>query len=236
VSGQGTVLLLHGAGGGAWQWRDWLPVLRAAGWRARAHDLRPARDGLAATTLDDYQHQVAGWLADCPPHTALVGASLGALLALRAAAAAPGRVLAAVLVNPVPPGGLPDRRCREGWPDVVPWSRELPLARTRASLPEADRDTVRWVHGQWRDESGQVMRALCAGYRDAPPPVPLLVLCSGADRTVPLAHCRATAAWARCETLELAEASHLGPLLGPQAPAVARQVTDWLDARLRTGP
>lgn len=50
-------LLLHGAGGGGWEWVIWDRVLRARGIAAVAPDLMPVAQGLAATTLADYREQ-----------------------------------------------------------------------------------------------------------------------------------------------------------------------------------
>jgi hypothetical protein len=50
-------LLLHGAGGGGWEWNAWRGVLAASGIEAVTPDLRPAAGGLARTTFDDYLAQ-----------------------------------------------------------------------------------------------------------------------------------------------------------------------------------
>jgi len=50
-------LLLHGAGGGGWEWVIWDRVLRARGATVAAPDLMPVAQGLAATTLADYREQ-----------------------------------------------------------------------------------------------------------------------------------------------------------------------------------
>ena len=55
------VLLVHGAGGGAWEYCLWMPVLRAAGWSPEAVELQPRAvetGGLAATRFEDYLEQV----------------------------------------------------------------------------------------------------------------------------------------------------------------------------------
>ena len=62
------------------------------------------RGDVAATHIEDYQAQVRAALAALPRPRVLVGASLGGLLAAMNAGAAD----ALVLVNPMPPRGLPD--------------------------------------------------------------------------------------------------------------------------------
>ena len=80
-----AVLLVHGAGGGGWEWNVWRGVLEAAGFQVAAPDLVPLRGDVAATRLQDYQAQVRAALAALPRPRVLVGASLGGLLALDAA-------------------------------------------------------------------------------------------------------------------------------------------------------
>ncbi|HEY4556436.1 MAG TPA: hypothetical protein VIG68_08390, partial [Lysobacter sp.] len=53
-----NLLLVHGAGGGGWEWAIWQRVFDARGWTSAAPDLQPAAAGLAATGLDDYLAQV----------------------------------------------------------------------------------------------------------------------------------------------------------------------------------
>ena len=77
-----AVLLVHGAGGGGWEWNVWRGVWEAAGFRVAAPDLVPVRGDVAATRLQDYQAQVSAALAALPRPRVLVGASLGGLLAL----------------------------------------------------------------------------------------------------------------------------------------------------------
>ena len=79
-----SALMIHGAGGGGWEWDVWRRVFLAAGWRVSTPDLRPAAAGLAATTLDDYEAQVHAWIHAASPDV-VVGASLGGLLALNVA-------------------------------------------------------------------------------------------------------------------------------------------------------
>src|SRR5688572_28720195 len=93
-----SALMVHGAGGGGWEWNVWARVFAAHGWRVEAPDLQPVAAGLAATRLRDYAAQVAGSLARLPLPRVVVGASLGGLLALRCAADAD----ALVLINPLP--------------------------------------------------------------------------------------------------------------------------------------
>lgn len=220
-------LLVHGAGGGGWEWNRWRGAFRVAGVAVDAPDLQPVREGLAATTFDDYLAQVRGALDALPRPRALVGASLGGLLALAAADAAD----ALVLVNPIPPPPWHARLPQRPWPVVVPWRRDARLAATRRALPDADDATALYAFRRWRDESGAVLRAAQAGIAVPAPACPVLCIASRLDEDVPPAITAALAeAWG-ASLLRTASPSHVGPLLGRGAAGVAAQAAAWLSAR-----
>ena len=222
-------LLIHGAGGGAWEWAVWHRVLAARGIEAAAVELVPGVGRCAGTRLQDYVEQVvvAARGADV-----LVGASLGGLLALAAAPARPRAAL--VLVNPLPPtpwaAALP---ARAAYPDVVPWGRDASLASTRRALPDADAATAQWAWRRWRDESGAVLNAARAGIEGPAPACPVLVLASELDDDVPptISVALATAYGASC--VMLPGASHVGPLLGRGASRAATFAAGWLETQRR---
>lgn len=219
-------LLIHGAGGGAWEWQRWLPALAADGLEAEAIELEPGLEGLAATRYEDYLAQV---LRAARGHHALIGASLGALLALEAAARL--EPLALVLINPVPPAPwhrLLPPRC---FPAVIPWSRSASLEGTRRAMPDAAAECVAFAASRWRDESGAVLAAAWSGRVFPPPKAPCLVLISEADEELPPAAMRACAQGLGCEIRSLAGLGHLSPLLGPQAVPLAQEAARWLMAR-----
>lgn len=219
-------VLVHGAGGGGWEWNVWRGVMRAAGIDVVAPDLQPAAGGLTATAIADYVVQVEAALLALPHPRALVGASLGGLLAMACARHAG----ALVLVNPLPPAPWAASLPARAWPDVVPWQQEARLASTRRALPDADDATALYAFRRWRDESGAVLREAAAGIAIARPACPVLCLASDADDDVPAALTTAlAAAWdAECWP---APGSHVGPLLGRNAAMLAGRVADWLSAR-----
>lgn len=226
-----AALLVHGAGGGGWEWTLWRGVFEAAGYRVDAPDLMPVRAGLPATQLGDYQAQVGAALVALPRPRVLVGASLGGLLALGAAASAD----AVVLVNPLPPApwhaGMPAR----DWPDVVQWRRDARLAGTRRALPDADDATALFAFRHWRDESGAVLREAQRGVAVARPAGPVLFMVSDQDDDVPPAITRAMAeAWG-ADMLQTLSASHVGPLLGRDATGIAAQAVEWLNRAVKPG-
>lgn len=219
------VVLLHGAGGGAWEWDLWRGVFEAAGLRCVVPELQPVAAGLAATRLDDYRAQLQADLPQGP--CVLIGASLGGLLALMLAE--PVQPAALVLVNPLPPAPLQAGLPARDWPDIVPWGRERSLAGTRRSLFDADDATCLAAFRRWRDESGAVLREAQAGVAVLPPRCPVLVWVSDADVDVPPQLSRGLAALYGADLMRLPQASHVGPLLGPHAARCARQTVDWLN-------
>jgi len=220
-------VLVHGAGGGGWEWNVWRRVFAAHGLQAQALELRPAEAGLPATGFDDYAAQVRAALDAMPGPRAVVGASLGGLLAMACADAAD----ALVLVNPLPPAPWADRLPAREWPDVVPWRRDARLASTRRALPDSDDATSLYAYRQWRDESGTVLRQAHAGLLLDAPVCPTLCIASAQDEDVPS---ELTAQLARAwdaDLLRVASNGHVGPLLGRDAAVVATQVVAWLSAR-----
>jgi len=224
-------LLIHGAGGGAWEWNSWRGVLQAHGIAVHAPDLMPSSRGLAATTLDDYRQQMLEALLALPPPRVVVGASLGGLLALQIAAHAD----ALVLVNPLPPAPWHGRLPTRDWTEVVPWSCEARLASTRAALPDADDATSLYAYRRWRDESGAVLNAAHAGIVVARPRCPLQLIASRVDPDLPSSITQAMSeAWA-APCMQTAATSHVGPLLGREAPSIAASAAAWLARAWQVG-
>ncbi|MBB5015979.1 alpha/beta hydrolase [Rehaibacterium terrae] len=224
-----SALFVHGAGGGGWEWTVWKRVFAAHGWRTAAPDLLPTPGGLAVTRLPDYLAQTVAAAGALPPPRVLVGASLGGLLALMAAERVAPAAL--VLVNPLPPAPFAaELPACAPHPAIVPWGREATLAGTRRALPDADEATCLYAFRRWRDESGAVLNAARAGIEVAPPACPVLAIASSDDEDVPPT---LTARFADAIGADLLRVpgSHVGPLLGRQAAAVAAQTVAWLNAR-----
>jgi len=217
------VLCIHGAGGGGWEWGIWQRVLGTRGWRVLAHDLMPGSAGLAATHFADYATQVHYWRSALAEPGMLVGASLGGLLALQAAAQMPPAAL--VLINPLPPAGFEQRPAQRTYADIVPWGRERSLRRTQRALVDGDAAACLFAWRRWRDESGQVLNE-AASIQVEIPRCPILLLASEHD-DVPPAVSRALAAWLGADLRMLRESSHVGPLLGRAAPTAAALAADW---------
>ncbi len=220
-----AALLVHGAGGGGWEWNIWRGVLEAAGTVVAAPDLEPVAAGLAATRFDDYVKQVRDALRSMPRPCAVVGASLGGLLALHAAEVAD----AVVLVNPLPPAPWREERPPRAWPDIVSWRRHARLDGTRRSLPDTDEATALFAFRHWRDESGAVLRQACASGRIAQPACPVLFVLSRVDDEVSPAMTLAMAAAWSADVLQTVSPSHVGPLLDRHASGIAAEAVEWLN-------
>lgn len=222
-----SALLVHGGGGGEWEWNVWKAVFEASRIRVAAPDLQAAAEGLARTTFADYAHQVRSALDALPRPRALVGASLGGLLAMTCADGAD----ALVLVNPLPPSPWHAQLPGREWPDVVPWQRDARLTGTRRALPDADEATSLFAFRHWRDESGLAMRAAYDGVEVTRPQCPVLCIASMVDDDVPPVLTAALATDWGASLLRATAVSHVGPLLGRNAATCATQVLAWLSAR-----
>ena len=218
----GHAVLVHGAGGGAWEWNPWRAALAARGLVVATPELQPHPDGLAATGFDDYAMQVRTLLEAMPRPRALIGASLGGLLALRCADAAD----TLVLINPLPPHPWSEPMPRGASADVVPWRLTARLAGTRRALADSDDATALFAFRQWRDESTRVLEDARRVAIERPE-IPLLFIASADDEDVPATTTEALALEWGGECWRV-PGGHVSPLLGRQAPALAARVADWL--------
>lgn len=220
----GTVVCVHGAGGGGWEWGVWARVFAARGYAVIAPDLQPAAGGLAATRYADYLDQVVQWCRGVGAPSILVGASLGGALALAAADVVGAQAL--ILVNPLVPRS-PRPRPR---PAIIGWGSQRSLGSTRRAMSDADDAASLHAFRRWRDESGAVLDEAEAAAAKAAS-CAALVLASDRDENVPLPLSRALAIRIDADFERIAGAGHLGPLLGRVAASVAERAADWLQRR-----
>ncbi len=222
--------MVHGAGGGGWEYDLWKPVFRSAGWRVVAPDLVPEKAGLAATTFADYARQVESWGARARRPLVLIGASMGGPLSLSAAAKL--KPDAIVLVNSVAPAGIPVERKKSEFPDVVRWANG-PIQDTRDAMPDSDEKTIQWAWKRWRDESGAVMKSILDGVSVPTPVCPVMVVLGDKDTDVPNSVGLAMAKVYKADVEVFAGTSHVGPLMGHRAKEVAITVLRWIQGRVR---
>ena len=218
-------MLIHGAGGGAWEWNRWQGVLEAHAIGVQSVELQAGSLGLHATSLRDYATQVRGTLRAMQRPRLVVGASLGGLLGAMCADDAD----ALVLINPLPPAPWNERLHPRAWEPVVAWQRNARLSSTRAAMPDADEASALLAFRHWRDESGAALSEAQAGVAIENPACPALFVVSRQDEDVPRQSVLEwVSAW-RADTLETIADSHVGPLLGPHAQSIAYQAVAWLN-------
>ena len=225
----GTVVMVHGAGGGGWEYDLWRPEFEKRGWKVVAPDLQPARHGLAHTMVTDYQEQVRVWSRHAKRPLVIVGASMGGGLALATSSSVRPDLI--VLIGSVPPKSIEVERKPTKFPEIVRWANG-PIDDTRAAMPDSDEKTVRWAWKKWRDESGAVMGALAEGLDVPRPECPSLVVWGKDDTDVPVDVGRKIADAFGSDLKEYAGTSHVGPLMGRRAKEVAKDILNWIDARL----
>ena len=208
------VVLIHGAGGGGWEYDLWQPVFERAGYRFIARDLIPSAGGLEKTTFDDYVAQVKSWIprGESP---ILIGASMGGILALKVAEEV--KPAGIVLVNSVPPAGVPTARTpKDRYPAIVRWANG-PLSETRDAMPDSDEATIQKAGKRWRDESGRVMNTLNDRVTVRKPACPVLVVIGTKDTDISPETSQNVADWANADIHQYRNMSHVGPLMSRRA-------------------
>lgn len=221
------VLFVHGAGAGGWQWQLWERLFAAAGFDCHCPDLTAAPQGIEQTRFSDYLRQVEGWMGEFEQPPVMIGASLGGLLALKAAEQRGARAL--VLINPVPPAGTVGwPRERKRFPQRVRWSKEASLEETRRSMPEAESEVIRWAHERWRDESGLVMQTAFAGVPVSRPNCPILLVIGSNDNSISADVGLSVSRRLGADALYAEGVSHVGALLGGRAGTLAKTALAWV--------
>ena len=232
------VLFLHGAGARGAQWSVWRRVFMAAGWSSVAPDREPAPGGLAQTGIEAHiaqSHSAFTALAEGRKPPLIVGASLGALLALAVAArsGAASAPPALILVNPLPPApwsaALPPAVAAPG--ALRRWASAGRFASTDRALPGLSFDARHAAFHAWRDESARLLHEARAGLRLPAPSMPVLLIAGNADAEVPAAlSAELAAAWGA--SLLRLPGAHLDAVMGAGAAAAAGLALGWLRAVL----
>ena len=218
-----VAVMIHGAGGGGWEYKFWQTRFEQDGYRVIAPDLRPVNGDYAKTKLSDYVSQIVAASGAQPD--VLIGASMGGVLVLKAAEQLHPRAI--VLVCSTLPAGLVPKSEAKPYPDIIRWAGG-PYSDTLASMPDSDEQTRRFAHPRWRDESGQVLNAIHDGVPVTKPECPVLSIIPDADDTIPSENQVVLSKWAKSDVLRFAGMSHVGPLLSTKATVVAEAVLGWL--------
>jgi pimeloyl-ACP methyl ester carboxylesterase len=221
-------VLLHGAGGGAWEWNRWVRLLKAQGRVVHVPDFsrhcvaNALGDGNAFSRLRTDVLDRLRLGSGC----VLVGASLGGLLAAAIADTLQARAL--VLVNPALPDGSAQPRHRSGvMHDNRPWGLRANVSSTRAAVPELHPLDVLKVFRRWSDCSQRLLHEIGEGIDVPRPSMPCLLLCSHADAEMRADDVRRLAeTWST--QLQWLRGSHVGPVLGAEAAVAVAQTFAWL--------
>ena len=225
-----TIVFVHGAGGGAWEWEFWQAIFEARGWDTLAGDLMPVGSGIAETQVDDYVEQIISWLDTAqlqePPF--LIGVSMAGPLVLKAMETV--EVSGVVLINSLPVQGV------QGWPasrvqfpNKIPWAAKGLAGHSLEKMPDYDEAVASLVAESWRDESGAVLNILYEGLEVAYPQCPALVVAGREDEDIPYDLSVALAEFLEADLVLLQGVSHLGALLGHRAEDVAHLVAEWVE-------
>jgi pimeloyl-ACP methyl ester carboxylesterase len=233
-----VILLIHGAGAGAWEWGIWQRAFAAERLSAFAMNLHASSAGLMHTRYEDYLQQVGAAIARHQPNV-VIGASLGGLLAAEALSE---HSSSAKLVLLAPPGKririeplLQSQKAHSqtAAPQPKPikrWANDPQLCRTAHALPDADAASVYFAHSRWRDESAFVLAQAIAGRPFGWRARRSLMIAAEDDVDVDNQNLRQ---WARAAGMEywlIPDASHAGLLLGQRAGGLAQKVIRWLNA------
>lgn len=219
-----VAVMIHGAGGGGWEYRFWKAVFERAGYRVIAPDLVPVKGGLAKTTIDDYVEQIVRVSKGHP--LVLIGASMGGVLVLKAAEKLHPNAI--VLVCSTAPAGVGEHTPPvKPYPVVIRW-KGGPYADTVSSMPDSDEATRKFAWPRWRDESGAVLNAISNGVVASKPLCRVLSVIPEADDTIPPARQQALAEWCGSDTLRFHGMSHVGTLMSRRGAEVAGLVVKWL--------
>jgi len=223
-----VAVMVHGAGGGGWEYHLWKPVFEKAGWKVVAPDLEPAEGGLAKTMLADYLEQVRSWSRREGGKLVIIGASMGGILAMKAAETeAPDAI---VLVNSTLPKEVRRKAPGDKAPEIIRWANG-PREETVAAMPDSSAAEIDFAWKRWRDESGAVVNEIRNGIPAMKPKCPTLVVLGQGDTHIPYTDGLRLAEWAGADVHLYAGMSHVGPLVSTRATEVAESVLSWLKKR-----
>lgn len=233
------ILLVHGAGTGAWCWEEtWMPELARRGWSSvalslRGHGRSGGRDTRHRHTLRHYVHDVLQTIVEMDERPILVGHSMGALVVMRVLEQYAAR--AGVLLCPAPAhGGL-------GMVTRIARSRPGQMLRGLAGAEvDIDADML------FADDIDPAQAARWAARVESPPPLvrletlkprkprpskaPVMVIGSERDRLIPPRGVRRTAEAYDARLVMFDDLGHAIMIdAGWEAPL--EEMTDWLETQ-----
>lgn len=238
-----ALILVHGAGGGAWEWVQWEAAIRVArpSWRCiSVHLSPPAGKDYETTAFDDYVEQVIAAAQQGVDRSkcklVLVGASMGGSLVAKASETLLPDAIVFVCTTVPLLGGCSDEPSAAApllgdlSPARIKWSGGH-LQATIDAMPDATLEMCQYACARWRDESGAVCNAIRAGIKCnlLVGTTPMCVVIPKADTSVPSSLQEKFAKDIRATVLEYDDMSHVGPLLGERGKEVAIDVVSFLE-------
>lgn len=206
-------LLVHGAGGGAWEWSIWLQELRAVNPNTHAIELQSHEHGLRHTQLDHYLDQVINFAHRHQLRQPIIfGSHMGAVLAIKAQRYLPSTAL--VLLDPLVPVSFLRKANSPSFPEVV----ELPkrdLEYKGSGMPV-------------RRESGLAFAQLHATSDFQNPNQPCLIILAENDSDTPAEAGNELAEWLKADVISYAGMDHIDLLLGKRAKDIAGDALEWI--------
>lgn len=255
------VVLVHGAGGGSWEWKLWLDHHNRQGQHKYPYlslypcHLEVFKYGRTYDTIstEDYTLQIVEFIAglhvdwnDGGNRLVLVGASMGGVLITQACDSLQQRPYAMIfvctmlpLLEPFETRG-PDvyNFTSSIFPNRIPYESSS-LQSTVDAMPGCDPGLCEYVHRQWRDESGLILNALYQGvlWRSfqqmrMSKTSRYLVVIPGDDEYVSSQVQLLFAQRIGAKYKIFPKLLHMGPLFSPQTREIADFVFNWLSEDL----
>ena len=231
-----TAVLLHGIGLGPWLWEPWLPAFTAAGVRTFALRLPGHGAGRADVGFADVVAGVEAALDALGGTPALVGHSMGGLVAQVIAARRP--LASVALVCPLPPGQVrvvPSAHALRGLPGMAPVLVGAPVrvgwsTYRRVGLDVMDEPTARACYDRTCVWPGRLARDLAFARPTvdiAAIQAPILVAMGQRDRLVPWSSARVLGDLYEAVTWRYDDLGHMPPF-EPSGDRMGRDLAGWV--------
>jgi pimeloyl-ACP methyl ester carboxylesterase len=227
------IVLVHGAANSASVWTYWQRELAARGWASyaldlRAHGVNDAID-LSRTTMQDYADDVRGAIQQLDAKPAVMGWSMGGLVAMMAAAR--GEAIACVALAPSKPVRAINTSValRDGEFGPEEYGITSLDVDDQPAMPDLDVEERAIALASLGKESRRARDERKRGVVIESLPCPLLIVTGSADRQFPTS--TYDGLWLPAERIEVEGASHWGLVLSRRAIAgVVGDVVGWLEA------
>ena len=254
------MVLVHGAGGGSWEWKLWLDHHKQCQHKYPHLSLHPChlevfKYGRTYDTvsIEDYTLQIMEFIGglcvdwdEGENRLVLVGASIGGVLITQACDNLQQRPYAMIFVCTALPllepfetrGSIVHDLSTSIFPNRIPYESSS-LQSTVEAMPGCDPGLCEYVHRQWRDESGLILNTIHRGilWRSFEQMCMskrsrYLVVIPGDDEYISSQEQVLFAERIGAEYKLIPKLLHMGPLFSPQTRDIADFVFLWLSEDL----